>query len=145
MSGPSRATLALAALVGCAMVGTSLPALAQTTVTTRESAATAKPVRLAVAPNLKGDCSTGPVPEVRVTAAPKNGSLITRTTKMKTPASYRCPNKEAEVQAVYYRSKAGFTGADETTFEIKTADGTVQRRTVQITVGATAGKESTDL
>lgn len=139
---PLGALLALCAVLS--------PALAQMTVTTRATATTGKTVRLVVAPSLKRDCSAGPLPEIRVTSAPKNGSLITRSAKLKTPASYRCPNKDTEVQAVYYQSNARYTGSDEAVFEVKTSDGIVEKRTVQITVGGSpAGgapaKETTDL
>ncbi|GJE59425.1 Ig-like domain-containing protein [Methylobacterium trifolii] len=128
------------------------PALAETTITKSETVASGKTVRLAIAPNLKKDCNAGPMPEFKVSGAPKNGSVITKVGKVKTPASYRCPNKEAAVQALFYQPKAGFTGADEVTFEIKNADGQVQTQNIKITVGAAspkkpedAKKESTDL
>ena len=130
------------------------PALAQTTVTRSETAASGKSVRLAIVPNLKKDCSTGPMPEIRVSSAPKNGSLITKVGKIKTPAKYRCPSKEAAVQAVFYQSKDGFTGSDEVTVDVKDSDGNVQTQNIKITVNAAksdtakpdaAKKESTDL
>lgn len=125
---PTRSIAALAAL----MLVT--PAMAQTTVTRSETAATGKTVRLAIVPNLKKDCSSGPMPEIRVSGAPKNGSLITKAGKIKTPASYRCPNKEAAVQAIFYQSKAGFTGTDEVTVDVKSSDGTVETQNIKITV-----------
>lgn len=128
----ARPLLALAAAwvacLGCAE--------AQTTITRSETAASGKAVRLVLAPNLKKDCSTGPMPEIRVATPPKNGSIITKSGKLKTPASFRCPNKEAEIQAVFYQSKPGFTGADEVLVEIKTADGSVERQDLRITVEA---------
>lgn len=110
------------------------PALAQTTVTRSETTASGKTVRLAIVPNLKKDCSVGPMPEIRVSGAPKNGSLITKAGKIKTPASYRCPNKEAAVQAIFYQSKAGFSGFDEVTVDVKSSDGTVETQNIKITV-----------
>ena len=128
------------------------PALAQTTITKSETVASGKSVRIAIAPNLKKDCNAGPMPEIKVSGAPKNGAVITKVGKVKTPASYRCPNKEASVQALFYQAKAGFTGSDEVTFEIKNADGQVQTQNIRITVEAAsskkegdAKKESTDL
>lgn len=142
------AALAAAGLLACG------PAFAETT-TRSETAASGKSVRVIVAPNLKKDCSVGPLPEFRIVSAPKNGSTITKTAKTKTPASYRCPNKEAGVQALFYQSKPDFTGADELTVEVKTADGQVQTQTIRITVEAAkagsgkgageAKKEGTDL
>lgn len=117
------------------------PVLAQTTVTRSETVASGKSVRLAIVPNLKKDCSSGPMPEVRVSGAPKNGSLVTKVGKIKTPASYRCPNKEAAVQGVFYESKPNFTGTDEVVVDIKNSDGQVQTQTIKITVEAGTGKK----
>ncbi|GJD95038.1 4-aminobutyrate aminotransferase [Methylobacterium iners] len=117
------------------------PVAAQTTLTKSESVVSGKSVRLAIAPNLKKDCSIGPMAEIKVTGAPKSGALITKAGKQKTPASYRCPNKEVGVQAVFYQPKANFTGADEVTIEIKNSDGQVQTQNIKITVEAAAGKK----
>ncbi|WP_336488517.1 4-aminobutyrate aminotransferase [Methylobacterium nigriterrae] len=133
----------LVALVAGSLLA-SAPAHAQTTITKSESVASGKAVRLAIAPNLKKDCSAGPMPEFKVTGAPKNGATISRTGKQKTPASYRCPNKEVAVQALFYQSNANFTGADEVTFEIKNADGQVQTQNIKITVGPAAAKKDGD-
>ncbi len=127
-------------------------AAAQTTVTRSKTVAPGQTVRLEIAPNLKKDCTPGPMPEFKVSGAPKNGAVITKVGKLKTPASYRCPNKEAAVQALFYQANSGFTGTDEVTFEVKTSDGQVQTQTVKITVGGAnakpgndAKKEGTDL
>src|ERR1700750_530685 len=105
------------------------PAMAQAQRT--KTVAPGKTVRLVIAPNLKKDCSPGPMPEFKVSGSPKNGSVITKVGKLKTPASYRCPNKEAMVQALFYQPNGGFTGADEVTFEVRNADGQVQTQTIK--------------
>lgn len=120
------------------------PAAAQTTVTRSETVASGKAVRLVIAPNLKKDCSIGPMPEIRVATAPKNGSLVTKAGKLKTPASYRCPNKEAEAQGIFYQSKAGYSGSDEVLIEIKTSDGGVERQDIRITVDAAKKDDAKD-
>ncbi|MGU3539457.1 Ig-like domain-containing protein [Methylobacterium sp. A54F] len=120
------------------------PALGQTTITKSETVQSGKTVRLAIVPNLKKDCSAGPMPEFRISGAPKNGVTITKVGKQTTPASYRCPNKETAVQGLFYQPKAGFTGADEVTFEIKNADGQVQTQNIKITVEAATGKKDAD-
>jgi hypothetical protein len=134
---------------GLALAG---PALAQAPASRSKTVAPGKTVRLEIAPNLKKDCSSGPMPEFKVSGPPKNGSVITKVGKLKTPAGYRCPNKEAAVQALFYQPNNGFTGSDEVTFEVKSSDGQVQSQTVKITVAPAASKsgddpkkESTDL
>ncbi|MFC6744245.1 Ig-like domain-containing protein [Methylobacterium persicinum] len=132
----------LAAFAGALLLAG--PALAQTTVTRSKTVAAGQTVRLEIAPNLKKDCSPGPMPEFKVSGAPKNGSVITKVGKLKTPASYRCPNKEAAVQALFYQANAGYSGQDEVTFEVKSSDGQVQTQTIKITVGGANAKPSSD-
>lgn len=120
------------------------PAAAQTTVTRTETVATGKPVRLVIAPNLKKDCSIGPMPEIRVATAPKNGTIVTKAGKLKTPASFRCPNKDVEAQGVFYQSKAGYSGSDEVLIEIKTSEGNVERQDIRITVDAAKKDDAKD-
>lgn len=120
------------------------PALAQAPTSRTKTVAPGKTVRIEIAPNLKKDCSPGPMPEFKVSGPPKNGSVITKVGKLKTPASYRCPNKEAAVQALFYQPNNGFTGTDEVTFEVKNSDGQVQTQTVKITVGGAGTKSGDD-
>ena len=73
---------------------------------------------------------------MKVLTPPKNGMLNIRNGKLKTPASFRCPNVEITAEAVFYQSKPNFTGTDEVVYETKTADGTVEKFSVRIEVGA---------
>ncbi|AWN35569.1 4-aminobutyrate aminotransferase [Methylobacterium radiodurans] len=139
----------LAALVAGGLLIAAGPVQAETVQKT-ETVASGKTGRLLVTPNLKKDCAEGPMPEFRFSAYPKNGAVIVKAGKQKTPASFRCPNKEAGVMGVFYQPKDGFTGSDELTFEVKSADGEVQTRVFKITVeaaakGGDAKKDSNDL
>ncbi|MGY2050925.1 4-aminobutyrate aminotransferase [Methylobacterium sp. JK268] len=134
----TRLILALVA-AGAVLGG---PALAQSAKTIERSVATGKQIRVLAVPNLKKDCSLGPQPELKVTAAPKNGTLTQRAGRTKTPATYRCPNAETTIQALVYESKAGFTGTDEATVEVKGTDGATVTRTIRIKVGGEAKGES---
>ena len=148
MDAPTPALKPIAALpVAALWLALAGPALAQTTVTRSETVPAGKQARLVIVPNLKKDCSSGPMPEIKVVTPPKSGSLITKAGKLKTPAKYRCPNKEAEVQALFYQSKDGYTGSDTVVVEIKNADGEIEKRDIRITVDKAdkAKKDTTDL
>ncbi|MDB5558966.1 MAG: 4-aminobutyrate aminotransferase [Enterovirga sp.] len=112
------------------------PAFAQTTTTLYRSVSVekGKPVRLAVVTALKKDCTQGEVGGVRIINAPKNGQLAVRSGKIKTPASFRCPNVETPVQGLFYQSKANFSGPDEVSYETRTPEGATETYTVKITV-----------
>ncbi|NNM71924.1 4-aminobutyrate aminotransferase [Enterovirga aerilata] len=128
------------------------PALAQTTTNLYRSVSVekGKTVRLAVVTALKKDCTVGEVGGVRVITAPKNGQLAVRSGKLKTPASFRCPNVETPVQGLFYQSRPNFSGPDEVSYETRTPEGGTETYTVKITVtdkpgGAGAGKKDGQL
>ncbi|MCJ2132054.1 4-aminobutyrate aminotransferase [Methylobacterium sp. E-045] len=122
----------------------SAPVLAQDTATRTETAAPGKSVRILIASNLKDDCKPGSMPEIRISTSPKNGSLITKTGSVTTPASHKCPNKKTAATGVFYQSKDGFTGTDEVVVEVKKADGKTMTQTINITVGGSATKGGDD-
>jgi hypothetical protein len=136
--------LARASLLASALALVAASAAAQTTITRAVTAMPGKALRLAVAPSLLKDCSAGPVPEIRILTPPRNGSLITRGGKLKTPSTYRCPNVDTEVQAVFYQANPRYAGPDEVAFEIKASDGSLQRFTIKITVGDRPARPSRD-
>jgi hypothetical protein len=98
-----------------------------------------KPARIHVVTFLKKDCSQGTEGSIRVVTPPKNGNTSVRTGKLKTPASFRCPNVETQAQQLIYEPRKDFQGSDEVTFEIKDADGTTATETLKINVTAKPG------
>lgn len=137
---------AATALAVTVAIAAGTPVLAQTQLFRNQTAQAGKVERIYVLPSLKKDCSTGPLGEVKVVIAPKNGALAVKKGKLKTPASYRCPNVETEAQAVFYKANPKFTGADEVAIQTKNSDGTVESTTIKITVSdKPAAKEGADL
>lgn len=132
------------------LVAGAAPAAAQGSASRTETAAPGDSVRILVASNLKDDCSAGAMPELRINTSPKNGVLIIKVGKLKTPASHKCPNKEAAVLAAFYQSKDGFSGSDDVAIEVKKADGKTTTQSVTVNVSGTAKKsdakkDATDL
>ncbi len=115
------------------------PALAQSGTQRSTSVEKGKPLRIAVITALKKDCSVGEVGSIRVITPPKNGQLAIRSGKVKTPASFRCPNVETASQQLFYQSKANFSGSDEVSYESRTSDGLTETFTVKITVTDKSG------
>ena len=141
---PATALPGLGAALAAAWLCLAGPASAQTSVTRSETVPAGKQARLVIVPNLKKDCSAGPMPEIKVTTAPKFGSLITKSGKLKTPAKYRCPNKDTEAQAIFYQPNGGYTGPDAVVVEIKNSDGEIEKRDIRITVEAAKADDKKD-
>ena len=112
----------------------AMPAAAQSVTQRSTSIEKGKPLRIAVITALKKDCSSGDVGTIRVITPPKNGQLAIRSGKVKTPASFRCPNVETPSQQLFYQSRANFSGADEVSYETRTSDGLSETFTVKINV-----------
>lgn len=120
-------------------------ALAEGAVSRTATIAPGKPARLAVVTALKKDCSIGEVGSIRIVTPPKSGSLVIKTGKTKTPASFRCPNVETPVQALFYQPNGKFTGQDEVAYETKAPDGSTENFTVKINVTDKPGAPKKDL
>jgi len=118
-----------------ALVLSGATALAQTNAAYRSSDVVAgKPHRLGVYGNVQKDCTSGPLPTVRVVTPPKHGELNVRSGKLKAGRISRCPSLEATAQGVFYKANPTYKGADE----VRSASGKVEGHTVRITVmGAT--------
>ena len=81
---------------------------------------------------VNGDCSSGPVPAVRVLTSPVNGNA--RVERMSVPIVRpatdilaRCNGKPVDAMGVFYKSRAGFTGADTLTLDVDFRHGRVIR------------------
>jgi hypothetical protein len=90
--------------------------------------------RLGVYGNVQKDCTSGPLPTVRVVTPPKHGELNVRSGKLKAGRISRCPKLEATAQGVFYKPSPSYKGADEVSYEVKSASGKVENHTVRITV-----------
>ena len=129
-----RLSLPIVSVLAVALL--AAPALAQTSNYRAVDAVSGQVKRLAVVTALKKDCSAGAIGGVRVVTPPKNGNLQLKRGKLKTPASFRCPGVDTTGEAVFYTSKPGFSGQDEIVYDTKSADGTVERFSVKVTVTA---------
>jgi hypothetical protein len=127
-------SLAVSVLAG-ALLMSAPPGLAQTNTAHRSTDVVAgKPHRLGVYGNVQKDCTSGPLPTVRVVTPPKHGDLNVRSGKLKAGRISRCPKLEATAQGVFYKPNPSYKGADEISYEVKSASGKVERHAVRITV-----------
>ncbi|WP_201842404.1 4-aminobutyrate aminotransferase [Microvirga zambiensis] len=97
-----------------------------------------KAERLGVYGNVTKDCASGPLPTVRVVTPPKHGELNVRSGTLKVGRIPRCPKLAPKAQGVFYKANSGYTGADEISYEVRSASGKVESHTVSITVKGVA-------
>ncbi len=121
--------------LACVLVLLGTAAFAQTNSAHRSAEAVAgKSLRLGTYGNVQKDCTSGPLPPVRVLTPPKHGELNVRSGNLKAGRITRCPNLRATAQGVFYQASPKYSGTDEVSFEVKSASGKVETHTVRITV-----------
>jgi hypothetical protein len=126
-------------------MGLPARALAQQTSTTVERSAkgvTAKNVQVGLYINVRPDCTSGPLPTIRLVNPPTNGTLTIRRGKVNATNYKRCLALEVPGLVAFYKSKTDFTGTDVTTIEVKYPQGRTEIQRITITVGAgTSGQK----
>lgn len=124
-----------ASVLACGLALFATGALAQSNSAYRSADVVAgKPHRLGVYGSVQKDCTSGPLPTIRVLTPPKHGELNVRSGTLKAGRITRCPNLAAKAQGVFYKANPTFKGTDEVAYEVRSASGKVEGHTVRITV-----------
>ncbi len=124
--------LALAAVMG----GTS-PTSAQDAVQTVERSVKAVPnkdTQIGVYLNVLPDCSSGPLPTIRLASPPASGKVVVKTAKVKATNYKACLALEVPAYVAFYKSPPEFVGDDVLTIEVKYLGGRteIQKITVKV-------------
>lgn len=108
-------------------------ALGQDDIYRTANVAAGQAVRIAVFSNVSKECTLGPLPELSVTAMPKQGTLVVKRGKVRAGTIRRCPDLSAPVQAAFYQAKTNFVGTDEVVLSVK-VNGQVRKYTIAINI-----------
>jgi hypothetical protein len=105
----------------------------------RKSVFSGNEIRIAQLNNVLADCSSGPVPDVRVLTKPENGELRMEEIRYivdRPPTNNRhvCNGKEVNANGVFYRSRPEFTGRDSALLEVDFKNGSIRQFFFDITV-----------
>jgi hypothetical protein len=110
---------------------------AQGDVTERQvKVATGHDERVGVYTNIKPDCTGGPLPAIRLLAAPAHGSVTVRRGTLKATNFKQCLAAEVPALLAFYRSAANFNGSDEFELEITLQGGRKQVQHFRVDVSA---------
>jgi len=127
-------------ILGCLIGSAPVIALAQqpTTVERNAKGQTAKNIQVGLYIDVKPDCSSGPLPTIRLVTPPANGTLTIRRGKVNATNYKQCLALEVPGFIAFYKSKADFIGTDVTTIEVKYPQGRVEIQRITVIVGAGA-------
>jgi hypothetical protein len=129
-----REILALAA--GIAMLAnTTEPAVAQTQSVERSvRTAPNKDTQIGVYLNVQPDCTSGPLPTIRLATPPTSGKVVVKTAKVKATNYKSCLALEVPAYVAFYKAPADFLGNDVMTIEVKYSNGRTEIQTITVNV-----------
>jgi hypothetical protein len=91
--------------------------------------------RVAVYSNIQPDCTSGPLPVIRLVAPPAHGNVSVKRGTLKATNFKQCLAAEVPVFVAFYRPTDGFSGSDEFELEIGLSGGRKQRQHFRVNVG----------
>jgi hypothetical protein len=130
-TGLSRYALAAAMIL---LLGT-LAADAQDDVIERQlKAAPGRDVRVGVFTDIRPDCTSGPLPAIRLATPPAHGSVKVKRGTLKATNVKQCLAIEVPAFVAFYHAAADYSGADDFELEIGLPNGHKRRERVHVTV-----------
>src|SRR2546425_8370303 len=95
-------------------------------------------IRVGVYINVRPDCTSAPLPSIRLTSPPENGKVTVKKAKVTATNYKQCLALEVPAFIALYRSRADFVGVDVLTLEVKFPDGKTVVQRISVTVGSGA-------
>jgi hypothetical protein len=97
-------------------------------------AAPGRDVRAGVFTDIRPDCTSGPLPAIRLATPPAHGSVVVKRGTLKATNIKQCLAIEVPAFVAFYRAAADYSGADEFELEIGLPNGRKRRERVHVTV-----------
>lgn len=85
--------------------------------------------------NVRPDCTSGPLPTIRLASPPSSGRVVVKSAKVKATNYKACLALEVPAYVAFYKSRPEFAGNDALTIEVKYPQGRteIQKITVNVT------------
>lgn len=101
-------------------------------------AAPDRDVRVGVYTSIRPDCSSGPLPAIRLATAPAHGTVSVKRATLKATNFKQCLAIDAPAFVAFYRSAPNFAGVDQFELEITFASGRKEIQHFQVSVSSAA-------
>jgi len=122
--------------------GATAAANAQTQMVERSfKAAPNKDTQIGVYLNVLPDCTSGPLPTIRLANPPASGKVVVKTAKAKATNYKACLALEVPAYVAFYKSAPEFLGDDVLTIEVKYAGGRTEIQKITVTVVAAGAQQ----
>ena len=101
-----------------------------------------KDTQIGVYLNVLPDCTSGPLPTIRLVNPPTAGKVIVKTAKAKATNYKACLALEVPAYVAFYKSPPEFSGDDVLTIEVKYAGGRTEIQKITVKVGGPGGQRN---
>ena len=91
-------------------------------------------VRVGIYTSIRPDCTSGPLPAIRLASAPAHGTVSVKRATLKATNFKQCLAIEVPAFVAFYRAAQDFSGADEFDLEISFAGGRKQIQRIRVNV-----------
>ncbi len=99
-----------------------------------------KDIRVGVYLNVLPDCSSGPLPTIRLVNPPLSGKLTVKKAKASATNYKQCLALEVPAYVEFYRSRPDFVGSDTMMVEVRYQGGRTELQKITVTIESPAGK-----
>ena len=127
-----------------ALMGGTGAVWAQDAVQTVERSVKAVPnkdTQIGVYLNVLPDCTSGPLPTIRLVSPPSSGKVVVKTAKAKATNYKACLALEVPAYVAFYKSPPEFVGDDVLTIEVKYLGGRTEIQKITVKVVGTGPQQ----
>jgi hypothetical protein len=100
-----------------------------------------KDTQIGVYLNVLPDCTSGPLPTIRLATPPASGKVVVKTAKVKATNYKSCLALEVPAYVAFYKAPAEFLGNDVLTIEVKYPNGRTEIQTITVNVVGTGAQQ----
>jgi hypothetical protein len=100
-----------------------------------------KETQIGVYLNVLPDCSSGPLPTIRLATPPTSGKVTVKSAKVKATNYKACLALEAPAYVAFYRSPPDFLGDDVLILEVKYAGGRTEIQKITVNVAGAGASQ----
>ena len=94
-----------------------------------------KNIQIGLYLNVRSDCTSGPLPTIRLSGLPEHGKVMVKRAKVSATNLRQCLALEVPGLVAFYQSNPGFAGTDNLTLEVKFPGGRTEIQKITVTVG----------
>lgn len=104
-------------------------------------AAPNKVVQIGLYINVRPDCTSGPLPTIRLASPPNSGKVEVKSAKVKATNYKQCLALEVPAYVAFYRSSPDFIGDDILTIEVKYPQGRTEIQKITVKVAGAGNQQ----